>query len=121
MSEVVYRVVEHDGGWAYQFDGVYSETFATRAEAEAAANRVAEEQRLPGEDETVEWQDEKGEWHEERERGSDRPLTSVAGSDRGYVSARAKEGADRSVHMLLLAAGVIGLFFAMTVRRRSDI
>ena len=27
MSKVIYEIVEHDGGWAYRADGVYSETF----------------------------------------------------------------------------------------------
>ena len=27
MTKIVYRIVEHDGGWAYQVDGVFSETF----------------------------------------------------------------------------------------------
>ena len=29
MAQVKYAIVEHDGGWAYQVDGTYSETFAT--------------------------------------------------------------------------------------------
>ena len=27
MSRVTYEIVEHDGGWAYRVDGVFSETF----------------------------------------------------------------------------------------------
>ena len=27
MSHVTYEIVEHDSGWAYRVDGVYSETF----------------------------------------------------------------------------------------------
>jgi len=27
MTKIVYRIVEHDDGWAYQVDGVFSETF----------------------------------------------------------------------------------------------
>ena len=26
-TKVTYEVVEHDGGWAYRVNGVYSETF----------------------------------------------------------------------------------------------
>src|SRR5262249_36540671 len=27
MTKIIYEIVEHDGGWAYRLDGVYSETF----------------------------------------------------------------------------------------------
>ena len=37
MSNVTYQIVEHDGGWAYKVDGVFSEPFPTHAEALAAA------------------------------------------------------------------------------------
>ena len=40
MAKVVYRVVEHDGGWAYQVDGVFSETFRSHDAARAAALRA---------------------------------------------------------------------------------
>ena len=49
MTKAHYEVVEHDGGWAYKLEGVFSETFPTRAAAQAAANRAAAEQRVPGE------------------------------------------------------------------------
>jgi hypothetical protein len=78
MDDVVYRIVEHDGGWAYKLGDVFSETFPTRAAAAAAAERVAAEQRIPGEDEAISWQDEAGRWHDEVERGSNRPPASVA-------------------------------------------
>ena len=39
MSHVTYKIVQHDGGWAYTVDGVFSEAFATRAAALAAAKR----------------------------------------------------------------------------------
>jgi len=42
MVEVTYEIVEHDGGWAYKVDGVFSETFATHADALAAAQAAAE-------------------------------------------------------------------------------
>ena len=45
MSHVTYAVVEHDGGQAYKVGDVYSETFATREAAHAAATRAAREQR----------------------------------------------------------------------------
>jgi hypothetical protein len=27
MTKITYEIVEHDGGWAYRADGVFSETF----------------------------------------------------------------------------------------------
>ena len=77
MSEVHYRVVEHDGGWAYVSQGVYSETFPSHDAAARAARRVAAEQRLDGSDELIEYEDENGHWHLERASGSDRPHTDV--------------------------------------------
>jgi hypothetical protein len=77
MSNVRYEIVEHDGGWAYKLGDVFSERFASHAEAERAARIVAAEQRVPGEDETISYQDERGRWHEERSRGGDRPSTEV--------------------------------------------
>jgi len=29
MSKITYRVVKHDGGWAYEANGTYSEQFQT--------------------------------------------------------------------------------------------
>ena len=77
MSDVIYEIVEHDGGWAYKVDGVFSETFPTRAEALAAARVAAEEQEIPGDMETIEYEDEKGKWHTETVSGRDRPHTVV--------------------------------------------
>ncbi len=78
MIKVHYEVVEHDGGWAYKFQDVFSETFPTKEAALAAANRAAEEQRVPGEPEEIEFQDEAGKWHIEHAKGNDRPDTDVA-------------------------------------------
>jgi hypothetical protein len=38
MSTIRYKVVKHDGGWAYEAYGTYSEPFATRDSARKAAN-----------------------------------------------------------------------------------
>ena len=35
MAKVTYHIVEHDGGWAYQVDGVFSETFPSHDAARA--------------------------------------------------------------------------------------
>ena len=29
MPDVTYQIVQHDGGWAYRVNGVFSETFST--------------------------------------------------------------------------------------------
>jgi hypothetical protein len=80
MSHVTYKIVQHDEGWAYKVDGVFSEPFPTHAAALAAAKRAAEEQRVPGRTEVIEYEDEKGRWHTETAPGSDRPETDVKDS-----------------------------------------
>jgi uncharacterized protein DUF2188 len=77
MSEVKYEIVEHDGGWAYKLNEVFSETFPTHQAALRAAEQAAAEQRVPGSSETIEYEDERGKWHTERAEGSDRPQTDV--------------------------------------------
>jgi hypothetical protein len=77
MAEAKYKIVEHDGGWAYKLGDVFSETFRTHEAALRAANRAAAEQRVPGSSETIEYEDERGKWHVERAEGSDRPQTDV--------------------------------------------
>ncbi|HVI62907.1 MAG TPA: DUF2188 domain-containing protein [Bradyrhizobium sp.] len=81
MSHFTYRIVQHDGGWAYTADGVFSESYATHAEALAAAKRVAAEQRAPGRTEIIEYETSDGKWHTETAEGSDRPETDVEESD----------------------------------------
>ena len=78
MIKVVYEVIEHDGGWAYKFNKVFSETFPTREAARAAAQAAAAEQRVPGSTEVIQNEDEQGKWREETARGSDRPSTEGA-------------------------------------------
>jgi hypothetical protein len=77
MVKVIYRIVEHDGGWAYKVGDVFSETFLTHAEATSAARIAAGEQQLGGATEGIEYQDERGEWHEELSPGGDRPETKI--------------------------------------------
>ena len=80
MAEITYEIVEHDGGWAYKVDDVFSEAFETHADALAAARIAAKEQRQPGHTEAIEWEDAKGKWHTETASGSDRPDTDVQDS-----------------------------------------
>jgi hypothetical protein len=82
MSHVTYKIVQHDDGWAYEVNGVFSEPFPTHAAALAAARAAAAEQRVPGQTEAIEYEDEKGRWRTETARGSDRPDTDVEDSDR---------------------------------------
>jgi hypothetical protein len=77
MSFVHYRIVQHDGGWAYKLGDVFSETFTTRDAALRAAHHVAREQERPGETISILYEDEKGKWHEEIARGNDRPIADV--------------------------------------------
>jgi hypothetical protein len=77
MSIITYRIVEHDGGWAYKLGDVFSEPFRTREAALEAAKMVAAEQRIPGKTEAIEYEDSEGKWHEELARGDDRPVTDV--------------------------------------------
>lgn len=77
MTELVYHVVEHDGGWAYKVDGSFSETFPTHEAAHRAAVRAAAEQRQPGETAGIVYEDSAGRWHAELDSGDDRPDTSI--------------------------------------------
>ena len=77
MVKVVYEIVEHDGGWAYKFNNVFSETYPTHEAARAAATRAAAEQRVPGRTEVIQFEDGQGNWREETVRGTDRPSTEV--------------------------------------------
>jgi len=79
MTHIVYKIVEHDGGWAYQVNGVFSETFPTHDRARAAAERAAGEQRVSGEDRGIVFEDARGQWHAEISAGDDRPATDVEG------------------------------------------
>lgn len=77
MAEVVYKVVEHDGGFAYTANGTYSETFTTRDRALTAARRAAAEQRVGDDDHVISYETADGKWHTEASGGSDRPDTRV--------------------------------------------
>jgi hypothetical protein len=81
MGRITYKIVEHDGGWAYTVNGVFSETFPSHSAALAAAKRVAAEQRTPGRTEVIEYETPDGKWHTETAAGSDRPETDVEDSD----------------------------------------
>ena len=132
MDEVVYRIVEHDGGWAYKLGDVFSETFRTRADAEAAATRVAAEQRTPGETEAIEWQDADYAWHQELEEGSDRPAADVErGSGTSLLSpapearpsppraSRRQDGSALTPVLLVVAIGAVVAMLSRLNRKRA--
>jgi hypothetical protein len=77
VARIHYKIVEHDGGWAYRLNDVFSEPFPSKAAALAAARRVAAEQRVPGDATQIEFQDEAGRWHREFSEGNDRPEADV--------------------------------------------
>ena len=79
MTAISYEIVEHDGGWAYQADGAYSETFRSHDEARRAAEHAAREQGAPGEATSISYEDKDGRWHDELSGGDDRPQTNVKG------------------------------------------
>ena len=79
MAKITYEVVQHDGGWAYKADGVFSETFASHDLARHAAERVAKLQGVPGEEAEISYEDKEGHWHNEHSTGNDLPDTDVKG------------------------------------------
>ena len=77
MAKVTYTIVEHDGGWAYKLDGVFSESFPTHDRAMRAARIVALEQQVGGEPAEIAYQGKGGEWHYEHADGGDRPEVEI--------------------------------------------
>jgi hypothetical protein len=77
MTEIHYKIVQHDGGWTYKLGDVFADTYATHDDALAAARAVAMEQQLSGETVPISWQDADGKWHEEVAQGTDRPIVDV--------------------------------------------
>ena len=79
MATVIYEVVQHDGGWAYRAEGVFSETFPSHDAARHAAERAANLQTEAGEETDISYEDKTGHWHDEHSPGDDRPETEVKG------------------------------------------
>ena len=77
MSTITYKIVKHDGGWAYEANGTFSEPFATHESALKAAKLAAREQAEPGETTQISYEDEIGHWHNEVDSGTDRPKIKV--------------------------------------------
>ena len=79
MTQITYRITQHDGGWAYRLGDSYSETYPSHDAARAAAVRAAREQKVPDQDTMIEYADASGDWVVERADGHDRPQTEVEG------------------------------------------
>ncbi len=79
MAKITYRIVEHDGGWAYKLGDTFSETFTSHEAARAAAVAASREQKVSDEDAWIEWENTSGQWITERADGHDRPDTAVEG------------------------------------------
>lgn len=79
MTQITYRIVEHDGGWAYRLGDTYSETFGAHDDARAAAVRAAREQRISDATAWIEYETAEGQWVTERADGHDRPQADVEG------------------------------------------
>lgn len=77
MSKITYRIVEHDGGWAYGLDGSLSETFPDHDSARFAAAREAKAQGIPDETAFIEYETPDGRWITERADGHDRPEVEI--------------------------------------------
>ncbi len=75
---LTYHIGQHDGGWAYRLDGVWSEPYPSHAAARAAAHRAARRQQLGGHDAEILFQSEDGSWHREHVEAGDHPEVDVA-------------------------------------------
>jgi hypothetical protein len=73
VSKIIYRVVKRMGGWAYEANGTYSESFRTRDSARKAAKVAASEQATPGRTTQVTYEDQNGDWPTAVDRSTDCP------------------------------------------------
>jgi uncharacterized membrane protein len=65
MSKITYRVVKHDGGWAYESDGTYSQQFQTREAARQAARWAAAERAAFYDSTPRTFEHKEGQWHDD--------------------------------------------------------
>jgi len=75
--KITYHVGQHDGGYAYRLDNVWSEPFATHQQALKAAKAAAQRQHIEGRDAEITYQTADGTWRSEHALGGDRPETAV--------------------------------------------
>jgi hypothetical protein len=62
MNRITYRVVKHDGSWAYEANGTYSEQFRTRDAARKAARLAAIAQPAGNGTAPSSHEDKSGQW-----------------------------------------------------------
>lgn len=74
---LTYHVAEHDGGYAYRVNDVWSEPFPDHDAALAAAKAAAQRQQLGGDDTEITFETADGQWRTELASGGDRPETQV--------------------------------------------
>ncbi|MDQ1183299.1 MULTISPECIES: DUF2188 domain-containing protein [Agrobacterium] len=74
---VVYHVDQHDGGFAYRVDDVWSETFPDHDTALEAARDAARRQQIGGDEVEISYQLSDGSWQSQHVNGGDRPDTDV--------------------------------------------
>ena len=79
MSKITYKVVKHEGAWAYEANRSYSVPFPTRDAARKAAKLAASEQPTLGKPTLISSEEEKEHWHNETDTGSERPKIIVEG------------------------------------------
>lgn len=79
MSHVIYKIVRHGEGWAYQVGETFSETYRSHDDAHGAAVIAAREHELLGNTVGIAFEDSEGTWHEELSNGRDRPTAHVIG------------------------------------------
>ena len=81
-----YKVVKHEGGWAYRLHATYSRLFPTQSDATAAAMTEAREMHEPGDDTQVHVRDGPCAW---------RTVLVINGSPNPYGAAGLNSGAVR--------------------------
>lgn len=74
---VTYHVGQHDGGFAYRLDDVWSETFPDHDAALEAAKDAARRQQIGGDTVEISYQLADGRWQTQHVDGGDRPETDV--------------------------------------------
>jgi hypothetical protein len=78
MAKLTYKIIEHDGGWAYKVGDTFSETFPSHADALRAAEIASAEQQVAGNTDGIQYEDSEGKWHQELADGRDRPQTEIS-------------------------------------------
>lgn len=118
MPKIRYEVVQHDDGWAYKVDDVFSETFPTHDDALAAAQIAANHHQIPGSEEEIEYQDATGQWHEQISSGSDRPQTEVVDLPQRNMEMQPDRADPLRIFLLTTTAVLAATYLFRLFRRR---